>query len=241
MKKTEFLKFIDKYHMQGLVQQVIIDSKNEQLFTGFTTECKSMIGQVLMKKTDDIENVKFGVYVTTDLKKIISVMNDNMKMKFTIGNNDVPKNVVLTDGNMTATYFLSDPSIINDGQMPKIKALPDFEIEINLTKEFVNNYIKSKDALDTTAVAFLVENDEIKLVIGYSEINTNRITMRLGKNVDGIKFKPSVFNADFLKSLFVANKDFTTCTLRVSSKGLLNVEFDEENFESKYFLVKLSE
>ena len=104
---------------------------------------------------------------------------------------------------------------------------------------FISKFISGKSALSETDT-FTVITDEAssktKLVIGYSAVNTNRVTIPVTSsefsNIDNISF-----NANLFKEVLIANKDCESATLEVSSAGLSRIKFSIDNYDSEYFLV----
>ena len=137
--------------------------------------------------------------------------------------------------------MLSDTSIINEP--PQMKMIPEFELSLNVTPQFISKFISGKSALSETDT-FTVITDEAssktKLVIGYSAVNTNRVTIPVTSsefsNIDNISF-----NANLFKEVLIANKDCESAVLQVSSEGLAKISFKIDDFTSTYYLVAVSE
>ena len=72
--------------------------------------------------------------------------------------------------------MLSDLSVIN--RPPNLKQLPDFVTKIKVDKGFMDTFIKGKNALpDVDNFTVISNSNNVDLVIGYSEISTNRVTI----------------------------------------------------------------
>jgi hypothetical protein len=69
-------------------------------------------------------------------------------------------------------------------------------------------------------------------------MNTTRIS--LGVESTGDLEEKLTFSAKYLKDIFLANKDAKTGNIEVSNSGLLSIKFDDGNFVSEYYLVKIS-
>tara|TARA_R110002096_G_scaffold179795_1_gene356843 strand:- start:179 stop:598 length:420 start_codon:yes stop_codon:yes gene_type:complete len=137
--------------------------------------------------------------------------------------------------------MLSDTSIINEP--PQMKVIPEFELSLDITSQFISKFISGKSALsetDTFTVITDETNSKTKLVIGYSAVNTNRVTIPVTtstfENIDNISF-----NANLFKEVLIANKDCESATLQVSSEGLAKISFKIDDFTSTYWLVAASE
>jgi hypothetical protein len=80
--------------------------------------------------------------------------------------------------------------------------------------------------------------NKYQIVLGYSNTNSNRISIDIDCNASG-DIDPISFSAKYFNGILAANKDLNGGTLKVSSQGLAKVEFDIDDFEAKYYLVKL--
>ena len=80
----------------------------------------------------------------------------------------------------------------------------------------------------------------MKLVIGYSSINTNRVTIPVETETYEDIEKVS-FNANLFKDVLVANKECETATLEVSEKGLSKINFKVDQYDVTYYLVAVQD
>ena len=80
----------------------------------------------------------------------------------------------------------------------------------------------------------------MKLVIGYSSINTNRVTIPVETTVHE-KIDNVSFNANLFKDVLVANKECETATLEVSEKGLAKINFKVDQYDVTYYLVAVQD
>jgi len=130
---------------------------------------------------------------------------------------------------------LSDKSVIN--QPPALKQLPDFQVSIKVESNFIQRFISGKSALpDTDTFTVITDDDGVKLVIGYSSINTNRVTIPVettgSSNIENVSF-----NANLFKDVLVANKECESATLEVSEQGLSKINFKVDDYDVTYYLV----
>ena len=142
------------------------------------------------------------------------------------------------DESITASYVLANPDIILEAPKAQNIPEPDFEFEINSI--FIDQFIKSKSALDeSTQFAFISEDGKVNLVLNHSEHPSDRITLKTGVEYD-IE-SPILFNSNFFKEILLANKDMTSGKIFVSFAGLLICQFQGEDIASKYYLVAYQE
>ena len=241
ISKQKLVRFINKYYLNGTVGSAVFNSKtsNQQLSTRFISGDKSLLGEVHMDKWD-YEDANIGVYDTEQLLKLISVLDDNIELSIN-KTGDTAFSIELKDAYSAITYMLSDTSIINEP--PQMKAIPEFELALKVTPQFISKFINGKSALPETDT-FTIITDEVssktKLVIGYSAVNTHRVTIPVTtskfKNIDNISF-----NANLFKEMLVANKDCKSAVLEVSNEGLAKVNFKIDDYDSTYYIVAMSD
>jgi len=235
MEKQQLNRFISKYNLAGLVESVKWESKDGSLTTSFISDDKSVLGSVTMKDFEG-DNADFGVYDTTKLSKMLSVLGNDVD--FSILDID-GKSVSLKfkDKSTSVNYMLADLSVIPN--VPDLKQLPDFNSEIKLDSNFISTFIRAKGALqDENNFTFTCKDNKGSIVLGYSNINTNRINIDVDCTCDG-DIKPISFSATYLKEILVANKEATDATLKISSQGLAHISFSIDNYESNYYLVEI--
>jgi len=233
MDKYKLTRFIDKYHLNGNVNAVIINSKGDTLSTRFITGDKSLLGELKMNSWN-FQDVELGVYDTEQLIRLLGVLDDDVTLNLT-QSGDKAIALEISDKYSTVNFMLSDKSVIN--QPPPLKEIPEFQLKIKVDTNFITRFIGGKSALpDTDTFTVITSNDGVKLVIGYSSINTNRVTIPVEtdtyEDIDKVSF-----NANLFKDVLVANKECETATLEVSEKGLAKINFKVDQYDVTYYLV----
>jgi hypothetical protein len=234
MEKQSLNRFVSKYNLAGLVESVKWESKEGSLTTSFISDDKSVLGSVSMKEFDG-NDTSFGVYDTTKLTKMLSVLGDDVDFSI----NDIdgkPVSLKFKDGSTSVNYMLADLSVIPN--VPDLKQLPPFNVEIKLDSNFISKFIKAKGALDENNFTFTCKDGKGQIILGFSNINTNRINIDVDCTCDG-DIEPISFSATYLKEILVANKEATDATLKISSQGLSHIHFEIDNYESNYYLVEI--
>ena len=239
MEKQSLNRFVSKYNLAGLVESVKWESSEGSLTTSFISDDKSVLGSVTMKEFDSTD-ASFGVYDTTKLTKMLSVLGNDVDFSI----NDIdgkPVSLKFKDGSTSVNYMLADLSVIPN--VPDLKQLPEFDTEIKLDSNFITKFIKAKGALaDENNFTFTCEdgqNGSGQIILGYSNINTNRINIDVDCTCSKDSVEPISFSANFLKEILVANKEATDATLKISSQGLAHISFEVDNYESNYYLVEI--
>lgn len=239
MEKQSLNRFVSKYNLAGLVESVKWESSEGSLTTSFISDDKSVLGSVTMKEFDS-SDASFGVYDTTKLTKMLSVLGNDVDFSI----NDIdgkPVSLKFKDGSTSVNYMLADLSVIPN--VPDLKQLPEFDTEIKLDSNFITKFIKAKGALaDENNFTFTCKdgkNGSGQIILGYSNINTNRINIDVDCTCSKDSVEPISFSANFLKEILVANKEATDATLKISSQGLAHISFEVDNYESNYYLVEI--
>ena len=236
MNKNNLLKFIQKYSLGGLIESVAWNAEGTKLSVRFISDDKTLLGEVEFNAfTSTPFNV--GIYTTSLLKNMIGVLDSDISLKVDKAG-DKAVTLKLSSDDTETSYQLADLGVIPP--VPDLKALPDFGIEIDMTSQMVDRFIKAKGALsDVDTFTVFTENGDLKIAIGYSSISTNRVTFTAIKGFEG-EIKPISFSSKYLKEILTANKEATNAKLKVSVDGLAHVEFQIDDFVCKYYLVEIS-
>jgi len=233
MNKHSLNRFIDKYYLGGNCSSVVINSKGDKLSTRFITGDKNLLGELHMTGWN-FDEADLGVYNTEQLVKLLSVLSENISMNLTKAG-DKAVSLKISDTKSDVNYMLSDLSVISSP--PNLKSIPDFEVKIKVDKSFMSKFIAGKGALtDTDNFTVITDDEGVKIVIGYAEINTNRVTLPV-ETESYDKIENVSFNANLFRDVLVANKECESATLEVSSQGLARINFKIDEYDATYYLV----
>ena len=233
MNKHSLNRFIDKYYLGGNCSSVVINSKGDTLSTRFITGDKNLLGELSMTGWN-FDEADLGVYNTEQLVKLLSVLSENITMNLTKAG-DKAVALKISDTKSDVNYMLSDLSVISSP--PNLKSVPDFEVKIKVDKSFMSKFVAGKGALtDTDNFTVITDDDGVKVVIGYAEINTNRVTLPV-ETESYDKIDNVSFNANLFRDVLVANKECESATLEVSSQGLARINFKIDEYDATYYLV----
>jgi hypothetical protein len=241
MKKQVLNTFIDKYSLNGTIESVkwVVDNKNKQIKTSSISDDKNVVSYVSIKDDAGLSEAEIGINDTAKLKKLLGVLTDDVNIAFNKREEKIVS-LSLTSESTDVQYVTADLSVIP--KVPDLKKLPPFNLEIPLTKEFVTTFVKAKSALsDVDTMTFTKDKkDKIKLTIGYSSVNSNRINIDV-KPVDGKDSlgKTIHFSAKYLKEILTSNSDCENAVLKISDAGIAHVEFNNELFNSSYYLIDI--
>jgi len=241
MKKQVLNTFIDKYSLNGTIESVkwIVDNTTNQIKTCSISDDKNALSYVVIKDAVGLTDSEFGINDTTKLKKLLNVLSEDVNIAFNKREDKIVSLSLNSEGT-DVQYVTADLSVIP--KVPELKKLPPFNLEIPLTKEFVTTFVKAKSALsDVDTMTFNKDKkDKIKLTIGYSNVNSNRINIDIkpleGKDTLG---KTIHFSAKYLKEILTSNSDCENAVLKISDSGILHVEFNNDLFNSNYYLIEI--
>ena len=230
MNKSKFDGFINRYNLGGEIESVMIKSDATTLSVRMISDDKTLLGDVSVVESD-FPNGEFGIYTTSQMKGLLSVLDEAITVEETTGA------VKFSDKGTKVQYMLAAPSVIP--AVPDLKALPPFDAEVTLNDDFINKFIKSKGALsDADTFTFMCKGGSGEVILGYSSINSNRISITVDCKCNE-DIEPIAFSAKYLKAILMANKGSKSSSLKISSKGLSHVSFVDGDYTSNYYLVEI--
>jgi len=230
MNKAKFDGFVNRYNLGGEIESVMVKSDDKNLSVRMISDDKTLLGDVTVVG-GDFPNGLFGIYTTSQLKGLLSVLGESITV------DEVTGALKFYDKKVKVQYMLAAPSVIP--AVPDLKELPPFDAEITLDDDFINTFIKSKGVLsDADTFTFTVKGGTAEIILGYSSINSNRISMEVECNAKE-DIEPIAFSAKYLKAILMANKGSKTSSLKISSKGLSHVSFTDGDYLSNYYLVQI--
>lgn len=239
MEKSRLERFIAKYNLGGACESVKMVAAGTALSVRSVSDDKNVLVEV---KSDDMQflNGEYSVYETKKLRSLLGVVGEKLSITPTKDKAGKVVGLVFNDNDAKATFVLADESVIP--KVPDLKKLPPMDLEIEVDEKFVSTFIRAKSALpdvDTFDVMSEGLGSEAAVVIGYSKNNTNRVNIKV-KTKSNAKIENISFSANYLKEIFLANKELKTGSLKISSKGIAVAEFAGEGFTAKYFLVQIN-
>jgi len=230
MNKGKFDGFVNRYNLGGEIESVMVKSDDKNLSVRMISDDKTLLGDVTVVG-GEFPNGEFGIYTTSQLKSLLSVLDDAITVE------EVTGALKFSDKKTKVQYMLAAPSVIP--AVPDLKALPPFDVEVTLNDDFINKFIKSKGALsDADTFTFTSKAGKSEIILGYSSINSNRISIDVATNSTE-DIEPIAFSAKYLKAILMANKGSKTSSLKISSKGLSHVSFVDGDYTSNYYLVEI--
>ena len=192
-----------------------------------------------MKDNYNLEDTEIGVNDTSKLQKLLGVLDEEITITFNKNDSKVTS-LTFASGDTEAQYVTADLNVIPN--VPALKKLPPFNLEIPLTKEFISTFIRAKDALKDADNFTLTKdkNDKIKLTVGFSKVNSNRVIVDVKANDAANSLGKTLhFSAKYLKEILTSNDDCENAVLKVSDAGLAHIQFKNDLFDCDYYLVEV--
>ena len=235
MEKTKLERFISKYNLGGSCESVLWKSDGNDITVKCISDDKNVLGIVTVKDAK-LDEGDYGIFDTKQLSSMLSVLGEGIKIK-TKKNGDKVSALNITDDNVKVDYVLADSAVIPAA--PDLKQLPSFDIEIKLDQKVMNTFLKARGALsDVEAFTVMSDGSAAQIILGYSDMNTNRITIDV-ETAKNVKLNPTSFSARYLKEILAANKEAASGVLKVSAKGLAYVKFGVTDYNTDYYLVQI--
>jgi hypothetical protein len=243
MTKNNLQKFITKYSLKGNINSVkwIVSSAEKLMNVKAITEDKTLLIDLKWNNFIDIaENAEIGVYETDKLEKMLKALSDDIAVTVN-KNSEKITSLSFSDKNVEIQFMTAELSVIPPSS--NLKKTPPYGVEIELTKDFTAKFKSAKDALpDEDKFTFLMnkKTKKLQMVLGYSSINSNRITLEVpAKDGKNSVEKEISFNSNYFKAILDANSDCDNAVLKVSESGLASVEFTCGDFSVTYHMTKI--
>jgi hypothetical protein len=240
INKIELQSVINKYYLNGLIEAVKWDIKDDNLNIKFTAPTREMIGEI-SHDNFKLENSSFGISNTSQLLKLINITAGEVLLSF-IKNNKIFNKLIIADQQFTVNYSLAD--ILTIPKTGAYNGSSEFEIELELTNEIINALIKAKSALaESTTVmvnpySSLDGDPQLELIFGGDIEYANKVSYYLNINKNTNQDFKLAFNSDLLKEILSCNKDATESKMYVNLEGLIKLEFKTSKTTSNYYIVK---
>ena len=243
INKSTLQSIISKYYL-GVNESVKWEIENNALCVEFMTPTKDVIGNVEVTNFPVDGSHKLAIYDTKKLSNLISICNGDLLLELE-KNREIYTKLHISDLNFNLSYALSDPLLIN-----KVGTVnePEYVVDAQLEQEDVDNIIKAKSALAgvdnmlITTTQDLDGNNVIEFIFGDESGHNNKITYQVKGDIQELDMKLP-FNSDTFRTILQANKDMGGGSLKLSTMGLMYLEFvnEETATTSRYFMVRKAE
>lgn len=235
--KTILQSFISKYYLNGVNNKVKWRIKDNSL-TVYAGE-KGSVCKVVLNKFD-FEDGELGIFDTDKLNKLLNITAGELLIT-PEKTRAVYNKLHISDQKFDVEYTLADIMVI--GKVSYYRDQDDYEIEVRLEKEQMLNLIKAKQALadqDNMTIKSFKDIDRglvCEFIFGDNASYANKICYKL----EGIVTRADIelpFNSDLFVNILKANKEMEYGILKVSSEGLIKLNFNSEEISSEYFILR---
>ena len=242
MQKQTLTSVIDKYHLNGIVESVKWSIKDKKATIDFITPMKNLVGKVTSPNFD-LENSEIGIYNTSQFNKLVKIMDHTIILKLNKSEKGTPLELTLADNQYDLNYYLSDLMLIET--VPAINEPNSYDAEANIDSEFISRFANAKKALGDVkqfTIKDELNDDNMKdlvIVIGDGNGYANKIKFKTPcESMFGLNEIP--FPAEVMMEVLKANEEADSGKIQISQEGLMKLSFKEEDVESVYYLVRLS-
>ena len=266
MQKSTLETFIKRYSLGGVCETAhwYSDAVTQTLTARAHTETKTVILKVLLKKWEGVESCQLALPSSTKIKSMLAPIGDEVVITLNKVRDRVA-NFSISDQDCEAICTVAEydafPETLDvDSDSENVPT--EFEVEIKLTEEFVDKLMRSMAAISTAKDFVLMTNKKgtLDMIINYEDTNTNRIRLPVVTTTGKDQMDtPLGFSTEVLKAIITSNErprqpkiKLTDKTpdgapvvqpapipdpiLKVSSRGIAIISFDDETFKSTYFM-----
>jgi hypothetical protein len=239
ISKLELQAIIEKYHLKGLIENVKweIDS-NKKLTINFMAPTREMIGS-LTHSGFPLPESEIGISNTTQLDKLLSITSGDLILDYAKEGKVISK-LLIADQQFNLNYSLAD--LLTVPKPGSYNGPEEYDIETAIDNEITTALVKAKNALPNSEnVVIKPSLNGLEFTFGGDVEYANKVSYSI-QNIDltGKTFTLT-YNSDLLKEILVANKNADSSKLYVNSSGLMKIEFNYKNLQSKYYLVAKAE
>lgn len=242
INKDLIQSIISKYYLD-MNESVKWNIENNKLTINFTSPSKDLIGRIISDNIP-IEDAELSIFDTKKLNNILSVLAEEIEVGVEYNQKSkIPLKLLLGDNKFECIYTLSDPLII-----PKTGIVnePEYDINVKLSSDDINNMIKAKKALsETTSLTIETSKNfknesELNFIFGDDSDYNNKIIYPIKIESNNHILRLS-FNSDYIRLILKSNENCSDAELFLNKNGLLKFRFIENDTISEYFIIKKSD
>jgi len=235
ISKLELQAIIEKYHLKGLIENVKweIDS-NKKLTINFMAPTREMVGSLTYNEFPLPES-EIGISNTTQLDKLLAITSGDLILDYAKEGKIISK-LLIADQQFNLNYSLAD--LLTVPKPGSYNGPEEYDIETTIDEEILTALVKAKNALSNSENVVVKPGlNGLEFTFGGDVEYANKVSYSI-QNIDlADKTFELVYNSNLLKDILVANKNADSSKLYVNSSGLMKIEFNYKNLQSKYYIV----
>jgi hypothetical protein len=236
ISKLQLQSIIEKYHLNGLIENVKWEiDKDKQLTINFTAPSREMIGSITYQGFPLPES-KIGINNTTQLDKLLSITAGELMLDYSREGKIISK-LLIADNQFNLDYALAD--LLTIPKSGEYTGPEEYDIEAILDNEVITALVKAKNALSNSEnVVIATGLLGLEFTFGGDVEYANKVTYTVQNPtlINRCTFS-SVYNSSLLKEILVNNKGAESGVLSIKSSGLIKIEFNHKDLQSKYYIV----
>lgn len=240
LSKERFVKFLEKYHLNGVVESAWIEVKDDVLSTTVKTLEGDMRGHVVLNDFG-MNDGEIGCYSTSSLLKMLSILDSDINIIPAKRESDGFINALnISDVKGKKIRFATHESDIidRDGKKGNVK---EYEVRISLNNENIDDILRAYSALNSN-ITFLQKNNKFYVVFNYSQNNENNIEIQIETEKLDEDFEFMTFDARYIKNILEVNKKrYADAYIELSVKGIAKFHFEDVDSTAEYWIVKLQD
>lgn len=242
IEKLDLTAIISKYYLNGMIEAVRWEIKDNNIHIAFNAPTKDMIGYV-ESKNFPLEDSTIGISNTTQLNKLVAITNGYLNLEYTKQHKLITK-LIISDNQYTLDY-----SLANLDHIPKAGALADnfnYTVLAKIDNESIAAIVKAKQALADTDTVVLKNSpnddgeDRLELCFGGNVQYSNKVSFYLPDvEISDPEFNEH-YNSNLLKEIMYCNKDMTSGRMSLclqEEAEHMKLEFENDNLKSTYYIV----
>jgi hypothetical protein len=235
ISKLELQSVIEKYHLNGLIENVKWEvDKNKQLTINFMSPTREMLGRVVYNGFPLPESA-IGINNTTQLDKLLAITSGDLVLDYVKESKIITK-LLIADEQFNLNYALSD--LLTIPKPGEYNGPEEYNVETKLDNEIISALVKAKNAL-TNSENVVVKPESLGLgfTFGGDVEYANKVSYFIQNATSSEIDFELTYNSNLLKEILVNNKDMENGTLHVNNKGLMKIMFNGKNIQSVYYIV----
>lgn len=238
LSKDRFVKFLEKYHLGGIIETAWIEVKDDVLFATVKDEGGAIRGHVILNDFG-MNDGEIGCYSTSSLLKMLSILDNDINIIPTKRESDgLITALNISDAKGKKIRFATHEADIidRDGKKGQVK---NYEVKISLNNENIDDIILAYNALNSN-ITFLQRDKKFYVVLNHSQNNENNIEIQIETEKVDEDFEYMTFDAKCIKNILEVNKRrYVDAYIELSNKGIAKFYFEDQDSVAEYWIVKL--
>ena len=243
MQKSLLEKFINKYHLGGATEQVLIESLPfNKLQVNFVTGDQHLAGKVTAIISDGFPEGEYPIFNSSKLSSMLGLLDINpIPSVVTRTRDDIVTPVIIEfeEGTTKVSFPLANrknmPEILDSVELPT-----DYALRFKVDADFINKFSRAVGILsDIASFSIISKKTGVFIVVGAPASNTNKITLQITPLSSVNEFSTIKFFAKYVRDILVANKELSGI-VTLYTEGILKLEFADDTFASEYYLTEMT-